>query len=137
VPPVRIESGIWDLFHFQGGQSSSGDLHGLWDVQLVQDSNGQLRLSVYDFLRQRQIELPSAAPIPIQAWFHLEFYFARASDATGEITVYQDDQPVLDLTGIETDDSQWQQWYVGSYATGLSPTQATVYVDDVTIDTVR
>ena len=137
VPPVRIESGIWDLFHFQGGQSAGGDLHGLWDVQLVQDSSGQLRLSVYDFLRQRQIELPSAAPIPIDFWFHLKFYFARASDTTGEITVLQDDQPVLDLTGIETDDSQWQQWYVGSYATGLSPPQATVYVDDVTIDAVR
>ena len=35
-----------------------------------------------------------------------------------------------------TDDSRWGQWFVGNYATALSPPSSTVYVDDVTIDLV-
>jgi hypothetical protein len=42
----------------------------------------------------------------------------------------------LDLTGIATDDSRWGEWFVGNFATALSPASSTVYVDDVTIGRV-
>jgi hypothetical protein len=59
----------------------------------------------------------------------------RAADGTGEFTLYRDGQVVLDLNALSTDDSLWGQWFVGNYATALSPGASTVYVDDVTIDT--
>jgi hypothetical protein len=76
---------------------------------------------------------PNRPEIPIGAWFHLEFQLRRAADASGEIALYQDGELLLALTALATDDSEWGQWYVGSYANSLTPPEATVYVDDISI----
>ena len=132
VRSTTIETGIWDLFYFQGRNSGQNE-HGLWNVLLAEDGNGQLQVSVVNLLNNSTPDLTSATPIPIETWFHLEFYYKRASDSTGEVALYQGDQEVLHLTALQTDDTQWGQWYVGSYATGLAPSPTTVFVDDVTI----
>lgn len=64
---------------------------------------------------------------------HLEVYFKRAKDATGEITLWQDSTEAVHLTGLATDPTDWGQWYVGNLANDLLPPNQTVYVDDVTI----
>jgi hypothetical protein len=61
-------------------------------------------------------------------------FLKRASDATGEVQVYQDGVSVVHQTGLVTDNnSQWGQWYVGNLGTNLTPPESTLYVDDVTI----
>jgi hypothetical protein len=75
----------------------------------------------------------NAPTIPIAAWFHIQFYLKRASDATGEVALYQDGQQLLDLQNLITDDSSYGQWYVGNIVSALTPPDSTVYVDDVTI----
>jgi hypothetical protein len=137
IPSTRIESGIWNLMHISGNDSPSGPARGLWDVSLAQLDDGQLRVTVWNFIAQSSPNLSLAPAVPIDTWFHLEFYLKRASDATGEVALYQDDQMVLQLTGLVTDDSSWGQWYVGSYATGLSPAKTTMYVDDVSLNPDR
>jgi hypothetical protein len=125
-------SGNWNLVHFQGANTASGaTAHGLWDISLSNASDGTLRLAVFDFLRTRS--LPTTAPVPVGTWFHLEVFLQRASDAMGRFTLRLDSQVVLDLTALPTDDSLWGQWFVGNYATALSPGVSTAYVDDVTI----
>lgn len=135
VPAPTTNFAVWNLFHFQGGTSSVP--HGLWDVSLVNTTNGQLRLVVFDFLSglvRTPIDTP---PIPIGSWFHLQFYFKRAANATGEVALYQDGRQVFAREGIITDDSDWGQWFVGNYADGLMPADSTLYVDDVTISATR
>jgi hypothetical protein len=61
-------------------------------------------------------------------------YFKRAKDDGGVISIWQDEQLALQLTGLVTDDTDWGQWYVGNFAKGFSPPSSTIYVDDVTID---
>ena len=136
VPEVPTVGGFWNLFHFEG-QAPGVESRGLWDVQLERGSDGQLRLSVYNFVAQHQIDLPDAPPVPIASWFHVEFYFARASDETGQVTLWQDGQSLLDLTNIITDDRRWGQWFVGNLAINQTPFLNTVYVDDLTIDATR
>ncbi len=134
VPSARIASGTWNLLHFSGNDTPTGPTRGLWDVSLVQIDTDQLRIWVDDLIDGNvNPDLSAAPPIPIDTWFHLKFYYKRASDATGEIILYQDDQVVLHLTALVTDNSNWGQWYVGSYSTGLSPSKTTVYVDDVSL----
>lgn len=136
VPEAPVTAGFWNLFHFLG-QSSNGELP-LWDVQLTQGSDDLIRLSIYDFLTPRQIDIPTAPPIPLGKWFHVEFLFGRATDGTGEIALYQDGDLLFDWTGTtDKADSEWEQWYVGSLAVGQAPKETTVYVDDVTIDATR
>jgi hypothetical protein len=66
----------------------------------------------------------------------LEFRLRRASNATGAAALYQDGTLLLELADLTTDDTQYGQWYVGNYADALSPRDATIYVDDVTIRAV-
>ena len=77
------------------------------------------------------------SPIPIGEWFHLELYLKRATDATGEIALYQDGELLIEATDLITDDSSFGQWYVGNYADGRTPADSTLYVDDVTIRSDR
>ncbi len=132
VPAPANNSGLWNLFHFQGGAPGQM-LHGLWDVSLVSLSDGGVHVTFYDFLTRSAPDSSAVPPIPIGQWFHIEVYFKRAKDATGELTMWQDGTQALHLTGLATDDTDWGQWYVGNLATALVPPSSTVYVDDVTI----
>jgi hypothetical protein len=132
IPETAANTGVWNLFHFQVGD----DLHGLWDVSLVNGSTdgsiGALNLRVFGFLNKSVADGP---PIPIGSWFHIVFYWKRAKDKTGEIALYQDNVRVVDLTNLVTDDTGAGpcQWYVGNLASSLQPPKSTVYVDDITI----
>lgn len=135
LPQSATNAAVWNLVHFQGGDPSGQ--HGLWDISLVNGKNGQLEVVGYNFLNGRTYRPANPVAIPINAWFHLEFHLKRAADATGEVALYQDDQLLFEATKLVTDDSNWGQWYVGNYATALTPANFTLYVDDVTIRATR
>jgi hypothetical protein len=131
IPSTSTNTGNWNLLHFQGGETS--ELHGLWDVSVASGVDGRLSLYLFDFLRDIGRHADAPPEVPIGSWFHVEFYFKRAADLTGEVALYQDGELTLRLTDLETDDSLWGQWYVGNLADALVPAESTVYVDDVTI----
>jgi hypothetical protein len=135
VPAPAVNSGNWNLLHFQGANVADGaSAHGLWDVSLANAANGSLQAVVYDFLRMRLLQ--TTGTVPTGAWVHFEVYLRRAADSTGQFTLRLDGQVILDLTGLATDDSLWGQWFVGNFATALSPPASTLYVDDVAIGLV-
>jgi Polysaccharide lyase len=128
---ANTDSAVWNLIHFQGGDTSAQ--HGLWDISLVNASNGDLQLVVFDFLNGVGRMPSSRHAVPIGSWFHLQFYLKRAADETGEIALYLDGQQLLEVKAVITDDSDFGQWYVGNYADGIMPADSVLYVDDVTI----
>ena len=129
IATIATDKDNWNLFHFQGGNSDATLIHPLWDVSLVNGPSGDLDLRVL----QPKGGTTSAKSVPIGKWFHIVFFWKRAKDTSGEVSLYQDGERVVDLTNLVTDDSDWGQWYVGNLATALQPPQSTVYVDDVTI----
>jgi hypothetical protein len=132
VPETAKVVILWNLLHYLGGVP--GQTHGLWDVSLVNQSDGGVHVSVFEFLNGGVTPDAGAVPaIPIGQWFHLEVYFKRAKDTTGELSVWQDGVLAVHLTGLATDDTDWGQWYIGNLATGLLPPASTVYVDDITM----
>ena len=142
VPQFEVNSGNWNLLHFRAASQPNVTLHGLWDISLVNGSDGGLNVALYDFLRMREIApgypgpgQDAGAGIPINQWFHLEAFFRRACDNTGEFTLYMGGQVVYSLKGLPTADALWGEWHFGNLATALSPATSTVYVDDVTIST--
>ncbi len=138
VPAFATNSGNWNLFHFQGRSTPDGSLRGLWDVSLVNDGNGGLRLSVLGYYPPPNTlvvpDMSGAPAIPIGSWFHIVMFLKRASDATGEVSLYQNGENILPPTNLPTDDSIYAQWYVGNLADDLNPAESTVYVDDVSIE---
>jgi hypothetical protein len=69
-------------------------------------------------------------------WFHVEFRWHRAQDATGSVALYQDGKLVVGAEDIQTETtgSVRQQWYVGNLVGGVTPPESTLYVDDVSIE---
>jgi len=132
VPMLADNSGTWNLLHFQGGTPGQ-TLHGLWDVSLVNLSDGSLHVVLFDFLAGSVPDSSAVPPIPIGQWFQIEVYFKRAKDSTGTLSLFQDGSLAATLTDLVTDDSDWGQWYVGNLADSLQPAVSTVYVDDVAI----
>ena len=89
VPSLSTNNAVWNLFHFQGGDSAGATLHGLWDISLINNDSGGLRLVVYQFpitgATGGTPDMSSTPAIPIGKWFHIEMFLKRASDATGEV----------------------------------------------------
>jgi hypothetical protein len=138
IPALASVSGNWNLWFFQGGEDATSSLHGLWNVTLVNGSSGDLELIAYTPLGNGAIYRAAApSPIPIGSWFHIQFFLKRARDASGQITLYQDDALLFDETNLVTDDSSFGQWYVGNLSDGLTPPDSTLYVDDVSISATR
>ena len=124
---------VWNLLHFQGGDGPTDRLDNLWDVSLINgDSNG-LELVVYGSAAKKTLLPDVPTPVPIGSWFHIEMFFRRASDETGEITIYQDGTELASTSGLVTDATTFGQWYVGNYSDGITPPTSILYVDDVSI----
>jgi hypothetical protein len=126
---------LWNLFHFDGNGAEVH--HDLWDVSLSRDPDGTLRAYVFDFLRMVARPAEAGGEIPVGEWFHLEVYWERAIAATGVFELYVAGTRALSLTDLVTDDSDRGEWYVGNFATALTPRPNTLYVDDVTISETR
>ena len=133
IPRLATSDGNWNLFHFLGGNSEA-DSHPLWDISLVNRSDGKLQLSVFNFSAGTHPAISAdLEPVPIGRWFQLGIKIVRSARANGEVTVLQDGVVALHLTNLITDDTNWGQWYVGNYVKNLVPPLSTVYVDDVAI----
>jgi polysaccharide lyase-like protein len=114
----------WNLWHFQGG-ADPDSLHDLWDVNLSKGVRaGEWELAVLDrtenFTTYRSADHIS---VPIGSWFQITLFLKRASDASGEIKLYQGSTLLFDQTNLKSDAS----------ADGATPATSSVYVDDVSI----
>jgi hypothetical protein len=135
VPALAQNTGNWNLFHFRDANAPP-PAPGLWDVSLGNTDDGNLVLYLFDFLNGGGVTFPTGATrVPIATWFHVRFRLRRATDATGEVQLYQGDDLVLSLANVITDPSESAVWFVGNLADALTPPASTVYVDDVSVTT--
>jgi len=135
VPSNFSGASNWNLFHFQGGTPGTPEpLRGSWDVSM-DDKSGALAVYVLNLLNGERYEADPAAQIPLDRWFQLEFYLKRSADATGEVALFQDGAELLRKTGLTSDDTPFDQWYVGNWASNIAASTSTItlYVDDVTV----
>jgi len=73
--------------------------------------------------------------LPIARWFHIEAYLAYAPDMPTELEIWLDGTSMLRLTLDEAPSDLF--WGLGNEAGGLSPSESTLYIDDVTISPSR
>ena len=75
--------------------------------------------------------------LPVGQWFHLEAYYAKATDGTGRVTAWQDGVQIVDVPNVATANSQDLSWAVINYGQDTVPSDVTVHVDDAAISTTR
>jgi hypothetical protein len=130
IPTPASETRLWNLFLFQGHNGE--ELERLWDVSIGATESGGNALYVFDHRAAQILKGPESLEIPIGAWFKVEFRLLRAADASGLVSLRQDDELLVE-SRRPTDDTSWGQWYVGNLADGRAPPESTLYVDDVSI----
>lgn len=140
IPEAPSQASVWNLFHFQGGDSPD-NVRKFWDVTLVKDTpTAPWELIVYDPLAPANKGVYRSAdhtPMPIGSWVHIVLFLKRAADASGQIALYQDDALLFQQTNLNSDASKFTEWYVGNYVTDAMPPDSTLYVDDVSISATQ
>jgi Polysaccharide lyase len=86
-------------------------------------------------------DLGTVAPLvdreaPVGRWFHIETFLRTATDASGEVTVWQDGELTFHATG-KTSETTYTEWMVGAVADGLTTPTAQLYIDDAAISRRR
>ena len=75
--------------------------------------------------------------VPVERWFQLEAFYRAANDNTGRLTYWLDGQQVIDIAGAPTSPTSWVEWDACSVGENLTPSMATLYVDDCAISRSR
>ncbi|HTQ03070.1 MAG TPA: hypothetical protein VMI54_04410 [Polyangiaceae bacterium] len=136
LPALPQSVGNWNLIHFQGENADESGWQGLWDVTLVKTSSGGFGLTLVEDFNGPALAQQHPPDIAPGAWFEVVVHWVRSSNATGEITLYEDDQTLVDLKGV-TDPFTYDQWYVGNLVNATTEAELTVDVDDVFIAATR
>jgi hypothetical protein len=137
--PSTVSVAQWlSLSHFTGSRTGDGtNLFAIWDVNLYPLPGGGLAAQLYDYVNQFNLRQTTPVAFPVDRWTQIEVLLAKATDTTGRVTVWQDGTLILDRSGLATVQNDWVQWDAGGASAELTPSPATVYLDDAAISLVR
>ena len=85
----------------------------------------------------------SDVPIPLRKWVHIEVFYEWSPRRSGQVTVFQDGQRVMNVENVitefpyPTNDFRMRQWTVNNYTSGTRPAAQTLYIDDAAISSRR
>lgn len=137
--PSSVQIGSWLSLHHFGYHPTAGatDTTPVWDFHVYPTSTGTLAARLYESSTIKNFEQPNPVAVPVATWVHFEIRYRKAADATGRITVWQDGAQILDVTNALTAPTDWVQWDAGGGSNDLTPSPASVYLDDATISSTR
>jgi hypothetical protein len=120
----------WNIMQWKSKTTSTNDPFYTLNVL---NSGSAMQLYLYDWQRKVSFK-QSAVSLPVGKWVHIEGFYTCAADNTGSVTIWQDGQKILSDSGKSTRYSNGDcQWSTNNYSDGLSPSPATIYVDDAGI----
>jgi hypothetical protein len=126
------------LIHFRCSTTGDGNnLLPTWDVNLYPRPDGSLSAQLYDYIAPANLEQAAPIPVPVATWVHFEVFLRKASGATGEVAVWQDETMILESQNVVTAQTDWVQWDAGGSSDDVAPPAALVYVDDAAISLSR
>jgi hypothetical protein len=137
--PRRWEPSVyWNIMQWKTKVSPTATLPVM--TLNVGSRSGRMFLYLYDHVRDVNA---GRAPIELRPrrWTHIQAYYRFAPDATGRVVLYQDDRKIITADGVETElpstEVYARQWSINNYTNGLSPSSATIYIDDAAISLRR
>lgn len=138
IPSAVTTTSFWLFFKFRSRQVADqpNTAVDMWDVDVVTGQNQTPVLALYRHDREQEMSAESAR-VPIARWFQVEACLLAASDSSGHLSVWLDGQIAFELNAQVTMPSQYVEWNVGSIAEAITPSSASLYVDDAAISTRR
>ena len=139
--PYSVSVGtFWVIFKFRMRTSADdpNTAEELYDMDLANMPSGEMTLQLYDHRTGADRPLDVANPlVPVERWFQLEAFYRAANDDSGRLTFWLDGQQVVDIAGAPTSPTSWVEWDACSVGENLTPSMATLYVDDCAISRSR
>lgn len=148
-PAHHVPTTFWNIMQFKSEvYDSNGALVAndpIFTVGLDNDgAGGDLRIHVFYFgtsFGGSDVQFNQAiADMPIAQWVKLEAFLHQAENNTGIFRLWQDDVLIIEQTGLQTKYVDgFNSWSINNYSNGLTPSTATIYIDDaaITYDAVQ
>ena len=141
--PAPFRSAWNNIFQFKSELRVANDP--FWFLQVANRPNGAMYLML-TWHYGLQLEGPhrgerggrdyrqSIADVPVGRWTHIEVFLRQSASFSGRLIVWQDGVQLFDQQDVRTKyEGGDQQWSVNHYASDLSPSPSTIYVDDAEI----
>jgi hypothetical protein len=136
LPAAAQPASFWVFFSLRARTAPGTDLP-LWDLKLT-GAQPELQLLQHD---TGDVAPLAHVPVPVGRWFHVEAFYVPAADASGRLQVWLDGAPIYDLSGMPTAPAGAAAapvtWTLGTNTDGLTPTPATLFVDDAYVSLRR
>ncbi|HVZ71551.1 MAG TPA: heparin lyase I family protein [Polyangia bacterium] len=137
LPASATPASYWVFFSFHARMASGADV-ALWDVKLAPGADGlELALLHHD---SGDVAPVAHVAVPLDRWFQVESSFVASPGADGRLQVWLDGALAFDVAGPTSpaDPSTAPvTWTVGTNTDGLTPTPATLYIDDAYVSKRR
>jgi hypothetical protein len=143
----------WFIDQFKSRRCSTCDPDPFWFVQVGNRSNGNMYARLvwwYGPWPGGTEEGPHAGEfggrtyeqtimdLPTNQWVHIEIFLRQSAGFDGQIIVWQDGVEIFNQNNVKTRyPYMGDEWSPGSCAGSISPSPATIYIDDAAISTAR
>jgi hypothetical protein len=131
----------WNIFQWKSTYNgNTDDSVPMYIIDILEQPNGQLALHlVYRPDINEKIDYrQNKKTVPTDQWFHIEAYYRKAVDQTGQVIVWQDGEELINLSDVQTtmkDNTVY--WSVNHYTDFILPNPSTIFIDDAVISTER
>jgi hypothetical protein len=139
----------WIIFQYKSRARDSVDPDPFWYLKVSNRPNGTMFLVLQwwpELWPDRGVEGPhrgefggkayeqTIVDLPVHRWVHIEAYLRQSSDFTGRIMVWQDGLEIFNQNDVKTRyPFEGDDWAASSYSESISPSPATIYIDDASV----
>ena len=120
----------WNVFQWKSRRS--GVVDPFFVLNIGNRGDGEMYFYLYNW-QTRQAYSQSAKNIPVGRWIKIDAYY-HCSGSSGRVSFWQDGTLLFDVPNVRTAYSDYNcEWSLDNYSNGLSPSPATIYMDDASI----
>jgi hypothetical protein len=127
----------WNIVQFKSKPDVNQERNDpMWVLNIGNSPNGDMDFYLWDGVHQKAVNHPltgTPKPIPVGCWTQVQVYYRRATDTSGQITIWQDGVKIYDLVGVQTAIADNIQWGLSNYTDRITPSSLTIYASSAMI----
>jgi hypothetical protein len=135
-PQVYTPTTFWNVFAWKSNGTSEGNnpffILNVGNRPAGDSNPGAMFFYLYDQVTRTSYTPQTYKNIPVGGWTHVEAHYI-CDPANGHVTFWQDGTQIFDVFAPTRYSDGDCQWNVNNYSDSISPTPASIYVDDAKI----
>jgi Polysaccharide lyase len=141
IPAGTHPQDWWNIWQWKSTHNgNTDDSVPMYIIDVLEQANGQLALHlVYRPDIDEKIDYrQDSKTVPTDEWFHIEAYYKKAVNNSGQVIVWQDGEELFNLSDIQTTErDNTVYWSINHYTDYILPNPSSIYIDDAAISLER